>query len=142
MLRVGAYILAGSLTTCEPVGTVIGGQRTYNRSVVMSLPKVSERYQVTAVLARGGMGVVYEAYDKTLGRKVALKTILRVEDETAVQLFQKEWKVLASLTHPNIIDIIDIGQFKEDGGLKPYFVMPLLSGATLERNRTVIAGKR
>ena len=40
--------------------------------------------------------------------------------------------MLASMSHPNIVEIFDIGEFEEDGKKKPYFVMPLLPGATLD----------
>src|SRR5262249_22551319 len=46
-------------------------------------------------------------------------------------LFLKEWKLQASLIHPNIVEIYDVGEFDDDGVTKPYFVMPLLYGRTL-----------
>src|SRR6185436_15793954 len=53
-------------------------------------------------------------------------------DPAALETFQKECGVLASMAHPNIIEIFDLGEFEENGANKPYFVMPLLPGATLE----------
>src|SRR5260370_40394550 len=50
----------------------------------------------------------------------------------ALELFYKECDVLASMSHPNIVEIFDIGEFEEDGATKPYFVMPLLPGKTLD----------
>jgi len=98
-----------------------------------ALRGVKTRYEVKEVIARGGMGIVYKAYDKVMKRPVALKTLLDLTDNKAVQLFQKECEDLASLIHPNIIEIFDVGQLEEDGGLRPYLVMPLLPGITLEK---------
>src|SRR5262249_3646837 len=47
-------------------------------------------------------------------------------------LFCKEWTVLARLSHPNIVDVLDTGQFEDGGQVRPFFVMPLLPGATLD----------
>jgi len=94
--------------------------------------KLAGRYEVRQVIGQGGMGLVYRAYDSVIRREVALKTILDLPDPASLQLFYKECDVLASMSHPNIVEIFDIGQFEEDGKSKPYFVMPLLLGTTLE----------
>src|SRR5712692_375744 len=94
--------------------------------------KIKGRYEVKQVLGQGGMGVVYKAYDSVIKRDVALKTIRDIPDRTALDLFYKECDVLASMSHPNIVEIFDLGEFEEDGASKPYFVMPLLPGVTLE----------
>lgn len=85
------------------------------------------------MLAKGGMGVVYIGYDTVMKRQVAIKTLLDMTDETAVHLFQKECEDLASMTHPNIIEIYDVGHFEEENVLRPYLVMPLLPGVTLDK---------
>jgi serine/threonine protein kinase len=94
--------------------------------------QLAGRYEVRQVLGQGGMGLVYRAYDTVVRREVAVKTILDIPDPASLQLFYKECDVLASMSHPNIVEIFDIGEFDEDGKKKPYFVMPLLPGATLE----------
>jgi len=94
--------------------------------------KLAGRYEVREVLGQGGMGLVYRAYDTVIRREVAVKTILDIPDPASLQLFYKECDVLASMSHPNIIEIFDIGEFEEEGKKKPYFVMPLLPGTTLE----------
>ena len=94
---------------------------------------IKGRYEKRQVLGEGGMGVVYRAFDADLKREVALKTLRDGGDELALEMFRKECGVLASLNHPNIVDIYDVGQFEEDGVEKPYFVMPLLPGTTLDR---------
>jgi serine/threonine-protein kinase len=94
--------------------------------------KLAGRYEVREILGQGGMGLVYRAYDTVVRREVAVKTILDIPDPASLQLFYKECDVLASMSHPNIIEIFDIGEFEEDGKKKPYFVMPLLPGKTLD----------
>ncbi len=94
--------------------------------------KLAGRYEVRQVLGQGGMGLVYRAYDTVVRREVAVKTILDIPDPASLQLFYKESDVLASMSHPNIVEIFDIGEFEEEGKKKPYFVMPLLPGTTLE----------
>ncbi len=94
--------------------------------------KLAGRYEVRQVLGQGGMGLVYRAYDTVVRREVAVKTILDIPDPASLQLFYKECDVLASMSHPNIVEIFDIGEFEEDGKKKPYFVMPLLPGTTLD----------
>jgi eukaryotic-like serine/threonine-protein kinase len=94
--------------------------------------KLAGRYEVREVLGQGGMGLVYRAYDTVIRREVAVKTILDIPDPASLQLFYKECDVLASMSHPNIIEIFDIGEFEEDAKKKPYFVMPLLPGSTLD----------
>ena len=79
------------------------------------------------------MGAVYRAWDNETRREVTLKTLLDVHDRTMLDLFYKECRVLASLNHPNIVDIYDVGEMEMDGGRRPYFVMPLLPGVTLDK---------
>ncbi len=94
---------------------------------------LQERYELKEVLGRGGMGVVYRAVDTLMNREVALKTILDIDNPATIQLFYKEWTVLSSMVHPNVVNIYDIGEFDENGSKKPFFVMPLLPGVTLDK---------
>jgi tetratricopeptide (TPR) repeat protein len=100
----------------------------------MSAPlRLKERYELREMLGQGGMGIVYKAYDSLMLRDVALKTLRDVTGPKELELFQRERRVLATLCHPNIVEIFDIGEFEEDGDTKPFFVMPLLRGQPLER---------
>jgi len=95
---------------------------------------IGGRYEIQAApIGQGGMGVVFKAYDTVTKRFVALKTMWGNFDPAAVELFEKEWTVLARLSHPNIVDILDTGEYIENGQRRPYFVMPLLPGATLDK---------
>ena len=94
---------------------------------------IGGRYEVQAApIGQGGMGVVFKAYDTVTKRFVALKTMWGNFDPAAVELFEKEWTVLARLSHPNIVDILDTGELDDGGERKPFFVMPFLQGATLD----------
>jgi serine/threonine-protein kinase len=94
---------------------------------------VADRYEIKELLGEGGMGVVYRAIDVKTKSSVAFKTMRDVSDPLAVELFSKEWSVLASISHPNIVDIRDVGEIDDHGMKKPFFVMPLLPGATLSK---------
>jgi serine/threonine protein kinase len=87
-------------------------------------------FEVLAVLGQGGMGVVYKARQQSLNRLVALKVLnsqLASSEEFAAR-FDREAKVLASLNHPNVVQVFDFG--KEEGLL--YLVMEHVDGSTLE----------
>ncbi|MBI2932005.1 MAG: protein kinase, partial [Planctomycetes bacterium] len=74
----------------------------------------SERYELLEELGRGGMGVVYRARDRTLGREVAVKMLRRDGEEKPHLLarMMREARVVATLEHPNIVRIHDV---LEDG---------------------------
>ncbi|MEM7251705.1 MAG: protein kinase [Pseudomonadota bacterium] len=89
-------------------------------------------YRITERIAAGGMGVVYQAVDSRLDRRVALKFLSSPgePDDPAHQRFLLEAKAASSLDHPNICTIHDIGH-TPDGHI--YIVMPYYEGQTLER---------
>src|SRR4029077_17079731 len=92
---------------------------------------IGGRYQLDRrPVGEGGMGMVYKAYDSITKRHVAVKTMLGSLSPAALALFSKEWTVLAQLSHPNIVDVLDTGEFEQDGESRPFFVMPFLPGAT------------
>ena len=86
-------------------------------------------YTIRSPLGKGGMGEVYLASDTRLGRDVAIKVLPEnlSTDESAMKRFQGEAKALATLSHPNIVSIFDVGTEK---GIS-YVVMELLEGRTL-----------
>lgn len=94
---------------------------------------LQDRYELKNELGHGGMGVVYHAWDTVMRRDVALKTILDVSNPALLELFYKEWGVLSTMVHPNLIGIYDIGEFEHEGARKPFFVMPMLPGVTLDK---------
>ncbi len=95
--------------------------------------KFRGRYEIKAKIGEGGMGVVFRAYDPPpMDRDVAIKTLPEFADSVALELFYKECNVLKSISHPNIVEIFDMGQFDDAGKNNPFFVMPLLQGQTLD----------
>ncbi len=91
--------------------------------------KLLDRYELTSVLGRGGMGVVYRARDPRLERDVAVKMIPpAVITAEAESRFRREAQLVARLDHPAITPIFDFGV--HEGSL--FLVMPVLSGRTLD----------
>ncbi|MGJ8644260.1 MAG: protein kinase domain-containing protein [Luteolibacter sp.] len=95
---------------------------------------MEERYEIKGKIGQGGLGAVYRAFDVRMNREVAIKRIISDPDddtvsEEATRQLVKEAGSLASLQHPNIVTIYDVGS-DEDG---PFVVMELLSGDTLEK---------
>lgn len=91
--------------------------------------RLAGRYALETSIGRGGMGEVWRATDTVLGRPVAVKTIdLRaVPDETGAARFEREARVTAGMSHPNIVTVHDSGV----EGDTAYLVMELLPGPSL-----------
>ena len=93
--------------------------------------KINDRYQIIKTLGEGGMANVYLAHDTILDRNVAVK-VLRgdlANDEKFVRRFQREALSASSLSHPNIVEMYDVG---EDDG-QYYIVMEYVDGKTLKQ---------
>ncbi len=90
---------------------------------------IAGKYQLLSPIGEGGMGVVWRARHLALGRDVAIKLIHEASvDGTLRERFLREARHAASVRHPNVVDVIDIGS--TEAGL-PFFVMELLEGRTL-----------
>lgn len=97
----------------------------------MSSKVIVGRYELLEKIGDGGMAVVYKAKDRLLNRAVAVK-ILKPEflnDEKFINNFRKESHAAASLSHPNIVSIYDVGK---EGNIN-YIVMELVDGKPLSR---------
>ncbi len=101
--------------------------------VLAPLPTI-EGYDVLEVLGRGGMGRVYKAKERALGRIVAIKMLIDAGDDMLIARFQAESQAVAGLQHPNIAQVFQIGQVNG----QPFLVLEYLSGGSLAQQ---LAGK-
>lgn len=91
---------------------------------------LDNRYEILEKIGGGGMAIVFKAKDNALNRFVAIK-ILRsefIDDEDFIQKFEREAQSAASLSHPNIVSIYDVGVFEDIN----YIVMEYIKGGTLK----------
>lgn len=97
-----------------------------------SIQNAPPRYEVLGEISRGGMGIIYLAWDPQLGRNVALKVLRSNGENTAAEAherFQREAKLAAGLHHPNIVQIFDTGTWQG----QDYIAMQFIEGTTLDR---------
>ncbi|MCF6466427.1 Stk1 family PASTA domain-containing Ser/Thr kinase [Clostridium sp. Cult2] len=95
---------------------------------------LGNRYEIIEKIGGGGMAFVYKARCRLLNRYVAIK-ILRdefINDEEFIKKFRRESQAAASLSHPNIVNIYDVGVDKKDGHDIQYIVMEYIKGKTLK----------
>src|SRR5215510_14464431 len=94
----------------------------------MSLPAGTRLgpYEIHSLIGAGGMGEVYRARDPRLGRDVAIKVLPESAGGPHLRRFEQEARAVASLSHPNVLAIYDVGI-----GTPPYLVTELLDGETL-----------
>jgi serine/threonine-protein kinase len=94
-------------------------------------------YELLSVLGQGGMGVVYKARQVTLNRLVALKMIRNAEfaSEDQVRRFQNEAEAVATLDHPGIVPIYEVGTYED----MRYFSMKLVEGQGLDKHLESLA---
>ncbi|WP_164703101.1 serine/threonine-protein kinase [Modestobacter sp. KNN46-3] len=95
--------------------------------------QLAGRYEITAPIATGGMGEVWQARDRTLGRIIAVK-VLRSEytgDSSFLIRFRNEARHTAALSHPNIASVYDYGETTQDGQRLAYLIMEFVEGKPL-----------
>lgn len=102
-----------------------------------ALPEQYGRYQIRGELGRGGMGIVYDAFDPELDRRVALKVLYRdalddteVSDEYSTR-FINEMRATSRIFHANLVCILDAGVERVGSELTPYYVMEQINGVSL-----------
>jgi WD40 repeat protein len=92
-------------------------------------PRQLSDYRILREIGRGGMGIVYEAEQVSLGRRVALKVLLQQPDPLLRQRFEREARAAARLHHTNIVPVFGVGE--HDG--QPYYVMQFIQGLGLDQ---------
>jgi serine/threonine protein kinase len=109
----------------------LGDRALDNLRKVAAWPDLSgTRYDVRGEIARGGMGVVYAAHDRDLGRDVAVKVIApETADPEVAERLLREARIIARLEHPGIVPVHDVGTLP-DG--RVFYAMKLVSGKRLD----------
>lgn len=92
---------------------------------------LAERYRLDAKVGAGGMSTVYRAFDVVLERTVAIKSMLRTVagDSDQLERFRREARAVAQLNHPNIVQVIDVGEHQN----APFIVFEYIAGETLKQ---------
>jgi len=91
---------------------------------------VDDRYEIESVIGEGGMGIVYAARHRALGKRFALKALRKdlATDREIAARFTQEARTAASVSHPGLVEITDFGKLATG---QPFFVMELLEGQSL-----------
>ena len=122
--------LVGAAQLAQALGRPLSGSSTeFPVKSASSAPAGFADYEHLTEIGRGGMGVVYQAHQRSLNRDVALKMMVRgvFASPDDLRRFRTEAESAAKLTHPHIVSVYEVG---EQAGL-PYFSMQLIDGETL-----------
>lgn len=95
---------------------------------------LGNRYEILEKIGTGGMGDVYKAHDRKLDRVVAIKILKREfnDDNNFIRKFKRESLAAASISHPNIVSIYDVGSEESEYDKTHYIVMEYIDGKTLK----------
>ncbi|MBL8740459.1 MAG: serine/threonine protein kinase, partial [Myxococcales bacterium] len=140
-MTVGGWLLRARAGSMAPMGRATldsdddarGGAPTMPTITVTPPPLDVEgfdgRYALRTLLGRGGMGEVFLAKDRRIGREVALKATRSDGSEEIAQRFSRECRLQGQLEHPGLVPVYDVGRMP-DGA--PFFTMKRVRGVTLE----------
>jgi WD40 repeat protein len=129
------------VSTPTPIGETVPFLERLKRTppaIVLSPPEPTRPtipgYTLTRLIGRGGMGLVYEAMQQSLGRAVAVKVLADgpCAPSDLRERFQREGQVIARLRHPNIVQVIEVGEFEGT----PYLVLEYVAGQSLADHLT------
>ena len=99
-----------------------------------AMPKKLGRYRVLGELGRGGMGIVYDAFDPVLNRRVAVKVVRsnkkKHDFRELAERFEQEIRATSQIFHPNLVTLLDAGKDSREGTL--FYVMERVEGESLE----------
>ncbi len=119
-------------TSSAPVGEMptLAGNVAFSLTTGSLVGQTFGDFELQAELGRGGMGIVYKAWQKSLERPVAMKLLLseHASNPQLLARFLAEARAAASLTHPNIVSVFQVGECIAG----PYFVMEFIDGPSLE----------
>ena len=115
--------------TGPAVATAMATTTAETEARISTAPTALGRFRIDGTLGRGGMAVVYLAHDTELGRPVAIKFLADhvAGDDAFRARFAREARIAARLSHPNIVQVFDVGQ--EAG--RPFIVMEYVAGESL-----------
>lgn len=125
--------LADELRNLLPMVSMMDTAKSESAGVVSANPTLPDQigdYLIVREIGRGGMGVVYEAQHKQLGRAVAVKVLAKrlANSQRALARFHREARAVAKLHHSNIVPLFEVG---EDDG-QSYLAMQLIKGTSLD----------
>ena len=108
-----------------------GHQSSYEDNTAGITERVFGKYEIIEEIARGGMGIVYKARDPDLDRELALKVLIAGEgaSEELLKRFIREAKAAASIRHPNVVPVHDVGRVKS----QYYFTMDFIEGVSFDK---------
>ncbi len=135
--RYGATLVPGSVVPVAADRTMIAPGAKVAAPPAPAPPPATRqarkigRFEIVDEIARGGMGIVYRAWEPSLNRYVALKILIAGQNasEDQVQRFLREARAAAGLQHPNIVQVFEVG---EEAG-SHWFAMELIDGSSLDR---------
>jgi tetratricopeptide (TPR) repeat protein/predicted Ser/Thr protein kinase len=132
-VRIGELLLRHRYLTGEQLLRALAAQRKPEPAPQLPEGVKIGKYALVREIGRGGMGVVYEAEDPDLRRRVALKVLKEdVSDPAAAERLRREAAIAAQLRHPNIIAVHEVGTTKpRTGPPLPFIAMELVEGRTL-----------
>src|ERR1043166_5153601 len=131
--------IVARVSTAKPEG--FHGERDALRVAIVTGLRVGDtisgRYEVLSLVGRGGMSSVYQCRDTSLDRLVAVKVLSRGADDELRQRLQREARIVASLNHPGIVNVFDIGVHDDT----QFIVQEFLDGGDLSTVLTAPPGK-
>lgn len=152
----GAFFLPGTPASDRAIVPRQGSQDSDDRAPTVDAPPLgsamdspdidcvlADRYQIVATIGRGGMGVVYRAWDLVAERYTVIKMPRPdlMVDGSVRERFRRELEMVRSLDHPSIVPVLAVGEFPAQASSDfdkpgtPFAVMPYLAGGSLERRR-------